>query len=137
MQAISKNSLVFTLNFYKVRLVMDSFAFWLPLIFLFVSALMGTALKRRARDHCLTKFHGTQIILSDLNGVWHAGVVNVFAQGIELVFLEPREGNLGPVRSLVIHPNEVDKIPLSILRLWFYFLFLLAIRYGFLLKDIP
>lgn len=114
MQAISKNSLVFTLNFYKVRLVMDSLAFWLPLIFLFVSALMGTALKRRARDHCLTKFHGTQIILSDLNGDWHAGVVNVFAQGIELVFAEPREDNLGPVRSLVIHPNEVDKIPFFI-----------------------
>jgi hypothetical protein len=93
---------------------MDSFAFWLPLILLFVSALMGTALKRRARDHCLTKFHGTQIILSDLNGVWHAGVVNVFAQGIELVFPEPREDNLGPVRSLVIHPNEVDKIPFFI-----------------------
>lgn len=93
---------------------MDSFAFWLPLIFLFASALMGTALKRRSRDHCLKKFHGTQIILSDLNGDWHAGVVNVFAQGIELVFHEAEEGDLGPVRSLVIHPNEVDKIPFFI-----------------------
>ena len=31
---------------------MDTLAFWLPLALLFFSALAGTALKRRARDHC-------------------------------------------------------------------------------------
>ena len=35
---------------------MDTLAFWLPLALLFFSALAGTALKRRARDHCLKKF---------------------------------------------------------------------------------
>ena len=93
---------------------MDSLAFWLPLIFLFVSALMGTALKRRARDHCLKKFDGTHVILSDLNGKWHHGIVNIFAQGIELIFPKPKKESIGEVQSLVIHPNEVDKIPFFI-----------------------
>ena len=47
---------------------MDSLAFWLPLLFLFVSALLGTAMKRRARDHCLKRLDGTRVILPDLNG---------------------------------------------------------------------
>ena len=35
---------------------MNTLAFWLPLLFLFASALVGTILKRRAKDHCLKKF---------------------------------------------------------------------------------
>ena len=93
---------------------MESLAFWLPLLFLFVSALMGTALKRRSRDHCLKRFDGAQVILSDPNGKWHHGVVNIFAQGIELIFPQPKEKSFGEVKSLIIHPNEVDKIPFLI-----------------------
>ena len=93
---------------------MDSIAFWLPLLFLFVSALLGTAMKRRARDHCLKRLDGTRVILPDLNGKWQHGEVKIFAQGIELIFPSPKAKSFGDIQSLVIHPNEVDKIPFFI-----------------------
>ena len=65
---------------------MDSFAFWLPLIFLFASALIGTVLKRRAKDHCLKKFEGYNVILPSLSGKMIEGTLNVYAQGIQVVF---------------------------------------------------
>ena len=93
---------------------MDSLAFWLPLLFLFVSALLGTAMKRRARDHCLKRLDGTRVILPDLNGKWQHGEVKIFAQGIELIFPSTKAKSFGDIQSLVIHPNEVDKIPFFI-----------------------
>lgn len=90
---------------------MDTLAFWLPLLLLFVSALMGTALKRRARDHCLKKLEGSKIIMPTLTGKWESGLLKVFAQGIELSFSEPKEEECGTLNSLVLHPNEVGQIP--------------------------
>jgi hypothetical protein len=93
---------------------MDTLAFWLPLIFLFISALLGTAFKRCSRDHCLKKFDGSKVILPDTLGDWQSGIIRVFAQGVELIYSFPLKENFGEVQSLVIHPNEVDKIPLII-----------------------
>ena len=90
---------------------MDTLAFWLPLLLLFVSALMGTALKRRTRDHCLKKFEGSKIILPTSTGKWESGRLKVFAQGIELTFSEAKKEPCGSVNSLVLHPNEVGQSP--------------------------
>ena len=87
---------------------MDTLAFWLPLLFLFVSALVGTILKRRTCDHCLKKFEGSKVILSDSLGVFHQGSLCVFAQGLEIVFSGSENEN---INSLIIHPKEVNEIP--------------------------
>ena len=89
---------------------MDTFAFWLPLILLFISALTGTVLKRRARDHCLKKFQKSKVILPDGAGTWESGILRVFAQGLELSYRTGRSEDFGTVESLVLHPSEVDKI---------------------------
>ena len=89
---------------------MDTLAFWLPLVLLFVSALMGTALKRRARDHCLKKFQGSKVILPDGEGAWEQGTLRVFAQGVELAYESQREEPFGSVETLVLHPSEVEKV---------------------------
>ena len=90
---------------------MDTFAFWLPLLFLFVSALVGTILKRRSCDHCLKKFEGSKVILSDSLGVFHRGFLCVFAQGLEIVFSDSGNKENGKINSLIIHPKEVNEIP--------------------------
>jgi hypothetical protein len=114
MQDISKNSLVFRTNFNKVNKIMESLGFWLPLVFLFLSALFGTALKRRARDHCLKKLDRNKVILPYGAEDWQRGEVRIFAQGIELLYTEPQKQPFGKVNSLVIHPHEVEKIPFII-----------------------
>ncbi len=90
---------------------MDTLAFWLPLLFLFVSALVGTILKRRSCDHCLKKFEGSKVILSDSLGVFHQGSLCVFAQGLEIVFSGVENEKNGNLNSLIIHPKEVNEIP--------------------------
>jgi hypothetical protein len=90
---------------------MDSLAFWLPLIFLFISALIGTVLKRRAKDHCLKKFEGCVVLLPSPTGEMVEGTLHVFAQGMQLIFLEKKMQELGLIDSLVLHPSEIDKIP--------------------------
>ena len=89
---------------------MESFAFWLPLLLLFFSALMGTALKRRACDHCLKKFNKSRVVLPNGEGVWESGTLRVFAQGLEIDYEKPREESCGKFESLVLHPSEVGKI---------------------------
>lgn len=93
---------------------MDTFAFWLPLIFLFASALIGTVLKRRAKDHCLKKFEGYNVILPSLSGKMVEGTLNVYAQGIQVVFPKKIEEEVGTIDSFILHPAEIDKIPLII-----------------------
>jgi len=89
---------------------MDTLAFWLPLALLFFSALAGTALKRRARDHCLKKFQESKVVLPNGLDQWERGVLRVFAQGIELTYEKGRKEDLGMIESLVLHPSEVDSI---------------------------
>jgi len=93
---------------------MDTLAFWLPLIFLFASALVGTVLKRRARDHCLKKFEGRHVLLPSPTGEMMQGVLNVYAQGIQLHYPIHEKSELGLLDSMVFHPAEVDKISIII-----------------------
>jgi hypothetical protein len=93
---------------------MESLAFWLPLFFLFMSALFGTVLKRRARDHCLKKLDGCNVFLPHGTDNWQSGEVRIFAQGIELLYKDIQKHSFGTVNSLVLHPHEVDKIPFII-----------------------
>lgn len=90
---------------------MDTLAFWIPIIFLFLSALIGTILKRCSRDHCLKKFDGSKVFIPESSGSLKFGTLCVYAQGIEIIFdnISQKNGNL--IRSLIIHPSEVNQIP--------------------------
>ena len=90
---------------------MDTLAFWLPLILLFVSALLGTALKRKSRDHCLKKFEKCKVIVPVHASDWQKGNLQVFAQGLELFYEKPKVSPAGKLNSYILHPSEVDKIP--------------------------
>ena len=89
---------------------MTTLAFWLPVIFLFAAALLGAALKRRARDACLKTFQGDLVFLKRTDGLWRTGVLRSFASGLELLYDQPRKEASGLVSSLVLHQTEVDKL---------------------------
>jgi len=89
---------------------MDTLAFWLPLILLFLSALIGAVIKRRSCDHCLKKFDGNRILLPLHSKEWICGQLEVFAQGIELKMNETQKVNDTPLRSRIIHSSEVEKL---------------------------
>jgi hypothetical protein len=90
---------------------MDSLAFWLPLLLLFASALIGTALQRRSKDHCLKKFENYLVFIPSLSGKLIEGKLSVFAQGIQIIYSQKVEQNMGLVDSFVLHPAEIEKIP--------------------------
>ena len=90
---------------------MNTLAFWLPLLFLFASALLGTILKRRAKDHCLKKFEGHYTILPSLSGEMNQGILSVYAQGIQLLYPQKIKKDIGMIDSFVLHPAEIEKIP--------------------------
>ena len=93
---------------------MDTFTFWLPLILLFISALIGAVIKRRACDHCLKKFEANKILLSLNTGERVCGKLEVFAQGIELQISDLYPKNKSSFRSRIIYSAEVEKIPYMI-----------------------
>jgi len=90
---------------------MDSLAFWLPLLLLFASALLGTVLQRRSKDHCLKKFEGCAVIIPSLTGKLMEGTLSVFAQGIQIIYPQKVDQEMGLVDSFVLHPAEIEKIP--------------------------
>ncbi len=90
---------------------MDTFGFWLPLILLFISALIGAVIKRRACDHCLKKFEANKILLFTNASEWICGKLEVFAQGIELQISNEHRNKNPSFRSRIIHSTEVEKIP--------------------------
>ena len=90
---------------------MDTIAFWLPLLLLFITALLGTALKRKARDHCLKKFEASKVIVPLNDESWEKGILYVFAQGLELIYEKPLLSPVAKISSRVLHPSEVCKIP--------------------------
>ena len=93
---------------------MDTFTFWLPLILLFISALIGAVIKRRACDHCLKKFEANKILLSLTTGERVCGKLVVFAQGIELQISDLHPNKKSSFRSRIIYSAEVEKIPYMI-----------------------
>ena len=88
---------------------MDTFGFWLPLILLFISALIGAVIKRRACDHCLKKFEANKILLFTNASEWICGKLEVFAQGIELQITNEHRNKNPSFRSRIIHSTEVEK----------------------------
>ena len=92
---------------------MDTLAFWLPLLLLFLSALVGAVIKRKSCDHCLKKFENSKVSIQ-LGGEWFCGTLEVFAQGIELKNSNQSEWEGAPILSHIIHAAELEKVSLII-----------------------
>ena len=81
MQDISKISLVFPTNFTK-SIKYGVACILVTTLFLFLSALLGLLLKRRARDHCLKRLDRSKVILPYGTGDWQAGEVRILLKGL-------------------------------------------------------
>ncbi len=67
-------------------IIMDSLHFGYHLLFLFVSALVGTSLKRRAEIIVLKRLEGSKVILPDLWKIGSMGRCEYLPKGLEIVF---------------------------------------------------
>jgi len=92
---------------------MDTLAFWLPLLLLFLSALIGAVIKRRSCDHCLKKFENSKVSMQ-LGQNWVCGTMEVFAQGIEIRNANQKGWGEATVHSHIIHAAELEKVSLII-----------------------
>lgn len=92
---------------------MVTLAFWLPLLLLFLSALVGAIIKRRSCDHCLKKFESSKVSIQ-LGENWVCGTLEVFAQGVELRNFNQREWGETPIHSHIIHAAELEKVSMII-----------------------
>lgn len=100
-------------SYFFYLLIMDTLAFWLPLLLLFLSALIGAVIKRRSCDHCLKKFENSKVSMQ-LGQNWVCGTLEVFAQGIELRNLNHIEWGETSVHSHIIHAVELEKVSMII-----------------------
>lgn len=76
--------------------------FWYTLLFIFLSALVGTFLNSRARDRCLLDLKGFHVTLEEIDGDLAWGRLNVYSTGIELEYLSAHHDNDGHVESSYI-----------------------------------
>lgn len=69
--------------------------FTLTLLVIFLSALIGTYIKRRMRDRCLEDFMGFHVTVAMKDGTWIWGRLLVFPNGIELLYVSPHRDPQG------------------------------------------
>lgn len=85
--------------------------FYLTLLFIFVSALVGVIVQRWRRDPCLKDFEGflVTVELASNKTIW--GRLTVFPNGIELFYADPHPNVEGHVEtSFVLYQQEYDQI---------------------------
>ena len=76
--------------------------FWYTLLFIFLSALVGTFLNSRAQDHCLRDFAGFPVTLEEADGDRAWGKLVVFSTGLELEYAAPHQDTDGHIEMSYI-----------------------------------
>lgn len=75
---------------------MDSLlTLWAPLGLLFLSAIIGAVLRRRAIDPCLKIFRNSFVLIQLDNGKWLWGELHVYPNCLELRYLRPLKSEKG------------------------------------------
>jgi hypothetical protein len=85
--------------------------FWLTIGFIFLTAIIGAIVARRRKDRCLKLVRDYHVSLSLTNGrvIW--GDLNVFAQGLEVVYDAPFKTVQGPIKSsFLMYENEMGTL---------------------------
>lgn len=83
----------------------------ITLLFMFISAIVGTVLRNLAIDKCLRHFDDFHVTLelTDKDLLW--GTLNMYNTGLELVYREPRLDSSGHLESsFILYNSEYDKI---------------------------
>ncbi|MBN2581615.1 MAG: hypothetical protein JXL80_01005 [Planctomycetes bacterium] len=84
----------------------------LMIIFIFLTAVVGTFINARKRDRCLKKFAGFEVAIREQAGrsIW--GRLRVFSKGIEVLFTDPsRAASEGfAKRSFLYYQNELSRL---------------------------
>ncbi|MBW2444504.1 MAG: hypothetical protein JRG83_01125 [Deltaproteobacteria bacterium] len=89
---------------------MENF-FLLTLVLIFVSALVGIYLRRRARDLCLRDFQDFHTTIEIEGGDLLWGRLAVYSRGIELLFAQPHLGTQGhPKTSFVLLGDLLERV---------------------------
>lgn len=90
--------------------------FWITIGAFFASAIIGAILARRRRDRCLKLLHDHHVTLAISSGrvIW--GDIQIFSQGLELVYAAPYRTGMGLIKSsYLMYESELGKV-LSISR---------------------
>jgi len=89
---------------------MDSL-FWYTLLFIFISALVGTFLNSRQKDRCLIDFEKFQVTIEETDGDLAWGTLNVYFTGIEVQYPSPQRDNDGHIEcSYIIYKEQYSSI---------------------------
>lgn len=85
--------------------------FLLTLLFVFLTALIGTYVKRRSRDLCLKDFTGFHVTVAMKTGARLWGRLLVFPNAAELVYATPHKDERGHVEtSTILFKDRIEKI---------------------------
>jgi hypothetical protein len=91
--------------------------FYLTLLFIFLTAIITTAVTRWARDKCLKLLHRYHVTVERLRGQTIYGSLKVFSTGIEVQYDHAFVDVLGRrKRSFLIYQQEMEQSVLSVLR---------------------
>ncbi len=98
----------YNLLFYGIGETVDQL-FFLTLLIIFLSALVGVVVQRRSRDRCLRNFSNQPVTIKMNNGQENVGALQVYASGLEVTFTQRHEGPQDP-DSIIIYSAEYDQI---------------------------
>lgn len=90
---------------------MDTWAFWLPILLLFLSAFLAAILRLRAKDICLKQFNRHFCLMKTPNNRWLWGDLRVFPDALELryrrkvAYTETHEK-----ASYLLYSNEISQL---------------------------
>src|SRR5688572_14196657 len=91
--------------------------FYLTLLFIFLTAIITTAVTRWARDKCLKLFHRYHVTVERMRGQTIYGNLKAFSTGIEVQYDHAFVDVLGRrKRSFLIYQQEMEQSLLSVLR---------------------
>ena len=83
----------------------------ITLLFMFISAIIGTILRNLAIDKCLRHFDDFHVTLELTNKDLLWGTLKMYNTGLELVYREPRVDSSGHLESsFILYNSEYDKI---------------------------
>lgn len=85
--------------------------FWLPLLLLFLAAVVGAIVARRRRDRCLKYLDREPVWILMDSGQWIWGRISVYPKAMELLFERPEADASGLRKAgYVLYAPEIDGI---------------------------
>lgn len=88
--------------------------FWLPLLLLFVSAVIGTLFSKRKKDLCLKFLNGRKVYIRQQSGTWVWGMLRVFSNALDVSYTDAADPQDGLLKQSYIfyqpHLSQISRI---------------------------